>query len=227
MEFFRYSMLHRKTTYQSAVYQDFDILDKRNYHEIIRFCERNRVQMERLNFDEFFIMELAYCNALFQMDYFEKQIETADKVIELSILNNIQYYQGEDIYHKTLFQKAQAHRFLNQLPEAIHITKELIKMNSEPKEYQQFLKICYTNNESPILELLRGYGVLICFVSAILFLLNILIVEPFYPASVFTINVVSATGLIIGGLMLTAGLTIHRWKAYRKFQGFMENIKTQ
>lgn len=226
MEFFRYSMLHRKTTYQSAVYQNFETLDKRNYHEIIRFCDGNRVKMEQLSFDEFFIMELAYCNALFHMDYFEKHIETANEVIKLSILNNVQYYQGEDIYHKTLFQKAQAHRFLNQMSEAIHITKELIKMDSEPKEYQQFLKLCYTDNELPILELLRGYGVLICFISAALLLLNILIVEPFYPQSVYLINVISATGLVIGGIMLTAGLSIHRWKAYRKFQDFIKGIKT-
>ena len=218
-------MLHRKTTYQSAVYQNFETLDKRNYHEIIRFCERNRVAMEQLNFEEFFIMELAYCNALFQMDYFEKQLKIADKIIELSIVNNIQYYEGEDIYHKTLFQKAQVHRLLNELLEAIHITKELIKMNSESKEYQEFLKLCYTNDELPILELLRGYGVLICFVSAVLFLLNILIVEPFYLESVFLINVISATGLVVGGIMLTVGLTIHRWKAYRKFHNFMNGIK--
>ncbi len=224
MEFFRYPMLHRKTTYQSAVYQDFESLDNRNYHEIVRFCEQNRAKMLALNFEEFFIMELSYCNALFFMDNFEKHIKIANEVIRLSISNNIQYYQGEDIYHKTLFQKAQSHYSLNHLSEAIHITKELIKMNSEPKEYQQFLKLCYTNNEVPILELLRGYGVLICFISATLFLLNILIIEPFYPDSVFLINIISATGLVIGGLMLTAGLTIHRWKAYRKFQIFINQI---
>lgn len=216
--------MHHKTTHQSAVYQGFETLDKRNYHEIIRFCDRNRVEMKQLNFEEFFIMELAYCNALFQMDCFEKHIETANEVIKLSIFNNVQYYQGEDIYHKTLFQKAQTHRFLGELPPAIHITKELIKMNSENKEYQQFLKLCYTNDELPILELLRGYGVLISFIAAILFLLNILIVEPFYPDFVFVINLSSVTGLVIGGFMLAAGLTIHRWKAYRKFRNFMLSV---
>lgn len=218
-------MLHRKTTYQSPVFTDFETLGRRNYHEIVRFCEKHHEVMEQLNFDEFFIMKLAYCNALFQMEMFEKHIKTATQVIELSIINNIQFYEGEDIYHRTLFQKAKAHKFLNQLPEAIHITKELIKMNIVTKEYQQFLKLCFTKNSTPFLQRLRGYGVLICFIAASIFVLNILIVEPFFPMKVGLFNLISATGLVIGGLSLVGGLTIHHWKARRKFKLFMQNIK--
>ncbi|MFK7949383.1 MAG: hypothetical protein AB8G11_17460 [Saprospiraceae bacterium] len=218
-------MLHRKTTYQSPVFTDFETLGRRNYHEIVRFCEQNRSVMEQLNFDEFFIMELAYCNALFQMDMFDKLIKTANHVIELSILNNIQFYEGEDIYHRTLFQKAQAHKLLNQLPEAIHITKELIKMKPISKEYQQFLKMCHTKSETPFLQNLRGYGVLICLISAGLLILNILIIEPFFPMKVDLFNMISVSGLIIGGLSLIGGLSIHHWKAKRKFDGFMKSLK--
>lgn len=225
MDFFRINMLHRKTKYQSPVFIDFETLGKRNYHEIVRFCERNRDAMNQLNFDEFFIMELSYCDALFQMDMFDKHIYTANHVIELSILNNVQFYEGEDIYHRTLFQKAQAHKALNQLSEAIHITKELLKMNKTQKEYQQFLKLCYTKDGTPFLQNLRAYGVLICFVAAGLLVLNILIVEPFFPMKVGLINTISTIGLIVGGLSLIGGLTIHHWKAKRKFDEFMKILK--
>jgi len=218
-------MLHRKTTYQSPVFTDFETLGRRNYHEIVRFCEQHRDAMEQLNFDEFFIMELAYCNALFQMDMFDKHIKTANHVIELSILNNIQFYEGEDIYHRTLFQKAQSHKVLNQLPEAIHIIKELIKMNAMVKEYQQFLKLCYTKDGTPFLHNLRAYGVLICLISSGILVLNILIVEPFFPNKVVLVNIISTIGLIIGGLSLIGGLTIHHWKAKRKFDKFMKRLK--
>lgn len=216
-------MLHRKTSNHSPIFKDFETVGNRNYHEIVHFCERNRDAMYQLSFDEFFIMELAYCNALFEMEYYQRHIEVANSVIELSILNNIQYYQGEDIYHKTLFQKAQAHQVLKDIPTAIHIIKELLKMNSLPK-YHQFLKGCYTNDETKILENLRGYGVLICFITAGLFVLNILVIEPFYPQIIGLINTVSAVGLLVGALLLIGSVTIHHWQAKRKFQEFIKQI---
>lgn len=218
-------MLHRKTTYQSEVFQDFERLGKTNYHEIIRFCERNRNAMESLSFQEYFIMELTYCNALFQMENYEKHIEIAHKVIELSIFNNIHLFQGEDIYQKTLFQKAQAHKILNQLPQAIHITKELLKMNAQHKDYQAFLKFCYTKDKTPFLENLRGYGVLMCFIAVSFLVLNILIVEPFYPNKVLLFNILAIIGLAVGGVLLIGGLTVHHWQAKKKFKEFVKGIK--
>ncbi len=218
-------MLHRKTSYQSPVFINFETLGRRNYYEIVRYCENNRGAMQQLNFDEFFIMELAYCNALFQMDMFEKHILTANHIIELSIINNIQFYEGEDIYHRTLFQKAQAHKALNQLPEAIHLVKELIKMNSITKEYQQFLKLCFTKNSTPLLQNLRAYGVLICSIAAGILVLNILIFEPFFHNYTHLINVIAAVGIVTGGLSLIGGLTIHHLKARKKFDKFMQSIK--
>ena len=216
-------MLHRKATYQSPVFINFETLGRRNYYEIVRYCENNRSAMQQLNFDEFFIMELAYCNALFQMDLFEKHIITANHIIELSINHNIQFYEGEDIYHRTLFQKAQAHKALNQLPEAIHLAKELIKMSVVTKEYQQFLKRCYTKNSTPLLQNLRAYGVLICAIAAGVLVLNILIFEPFFPNHKLTINIVAGLGLATGGLFIIGGLTIHHWKARKKFNQFIKS----
>lgn len=217
-------MLHRKTSYHSPVFINFETLGRRNYYEIVRYCENNRIAMQQLNFDEFFIMELAYCNALFQMDMFEKHITTANHIIELSILHNIQFYEGEDIYHRTLFQKAQAHKALNQLPQAIHLAKELIKMNSVTKEYQQFLKRCYTKNGTTFLQNLRAYGVLIFAISAGILVLNILIFEPFFPNYKLAVNIFAGLGITAGGLFLIGGLTIHHWKARKKFNQFIKSI---
>jgi tetratricopeptide (TPR) repeat protein len=218
-------VLHRKTTYQSVVFQDFESLGRTNYHEIIRFCERNRDAMETLNFQEYFIMELAYCNSLFQMENYEKHLEVANKIIELSIFNNVHLFQGEDIYQKTLFQKAQAYKTLNHLPEAIHITKELLKMNVNSKEYQSFLKFCYIKSNTLFLENLRGYGVLICFVAASILVLNILIIEPFYPQKVLLFHILSIIGLVVGAILLVGGLTVHHWQAKSKFKEFIKEIE--
>ena len=218
-------MLHRETSYQSPVFINFETLGRRNYYEIVRYCESNRSAMQQLNFDEFFIMELAYCNALFQMDMFEKHINTANHIIELSINNNIQFYEGEDIYHRTLFQKAQAHKALNQLPEAIHLAKELIKMNSITKEYQQFLKLCYTRNNTAFLQNVRAYGVLICLIAAGFLILNVLIFEPFFPNYKLLINIAAGIVLTTGGFLIIGGLTIHHWKARKKFNQFIMSIR--
>lgn len=224
IEFFRINMLHRKTSQHSPVFKDFETLGKQNYHEIVHFCERNRDAMFQLNFDEFFIMELAHCNALFEMKYYKKHIFIANSIIELSILNNVQFYQGEDIYHKTLFQKAQAHKLINDVPQAIHIAKELLKMTPNSKEYHQFLKVCYTKSGTKLLENLKNYGALLCFVSAGLLVLNLLIVEPLFPQLIQPINIIVIIGFIIGGLSLVGGLTIHHWQARRKLQAFIKTI---
>ena len=220
-------MLQKETKYQSKVFRDFKMLDKRNYHSIVRFCEEHRRVIDALNFDEYFILELNYVNALFETEAYKKHIKVANTVIEQSIMHNIQYWQGEDIYLKTLYQKAQSHYYLQEYKPTLHIIKELIKLKPNDKEYLRLFKRCVALDGAVFLKNMRAVGVLLFLLAAGLFVINILIVENFYAAYSQAFSYISMAVVSLGGILLLWSVSIHRYKTYRQVKGFMKGVKSK
>lgn len=220
-------MLQKETKYQSKVFRDFKMLDKRNYHSIVRFCEEHRKAIEALNFDEYFILELNFVNALFETESYKKHIQVANNVIEQSILHNVQYWQGEDIYLKTLHQKALAHYHLQEFRPTLHIVKELIKLKPNDKEYRRLFKRCVALDGAVFLKKIRAIGVLLFLLAASLFIINILVIESFYSSKSDLFSLLSITIIGFGAILLGSSVSIHRYKTYRQVSDFMRQVKAK
>lgn len=216
-------MLKRDTTYK--VFKDFRRLDKQNYHSIVRFCEEHRKAIEELSDTAFFEVEANYVNALFETEAYRKHIKVSNRLIQLSILQNIQYVNGEDIYLKTLFQKAESHLFIGDFDEAIHISKEIIKLQPKNKEFVNLLSRCYMQDGLAFLHHVRTAGVLLFFLSIGIFIIKILIVEYFFQSAQSFFQILNNTTLILGTILLVSGMTIHRIKAYHQVQRFLKSLK--
>lgn len=199
----------RESKYQSKIFRDFKTLDMRNYHSIVRFYEDHKSDIEILNIKEAFILELHYCNALFETGNYYKLLEVSDRVVETSIFNNIKYYHGEDIYQKTLFQKAQGYFYLHNFKAAEHIIKELIKLNPNQKEYIKLLGKCIIQNSSPFLKYLQAAGILLFLVSLGIVVIKILIIQSFYPDYNQLFHTITQIGFLAGLSMFGIALALH------------------
>jgi tetratricopeptide (TPR) repeat protein len=147
-----------KQIYSSKVFSTFKTINHRDAKAVVRFYHQNKANIDELSFYEAFVLQLHYASALHDLGEYEKHLDEADKIIYLSIDNNIQYYKGEDIYQKTLFEKAQSYYFLEDFEKAMHIYLELIKIDSENVRYVKELKEVLLKTEVIYLDKIVVFG---------------------------------------------------------------------
>ncbi len=218
-------MLKKQSTFQSKVFRDFKTLDKRNYHAVVRFYEQHQQEIPALDFDESFVLKLHYCNALFEIGQYERQLSMANFIIECSILNNIQYYQGEDIYLKTLFQKAKSLYLLGRFSDAEYILKELIKLSPNHKSYLKLLRQCFSRSIGNHYRKVQIFGSFIFLIGVLLLVINILYVQHFYPnySSLLTKMWLISAG--VGFLLMIIGTLAHLKNIERRVKQFQQKSR--
>lgn len=224
MDFFRIERLLRKTSVDSSLFIVFTSIEKHNFHAIVRFCQQRQAMLEALSFDEQIIIQLAYCNALFKTKRYHEQIKVAEKVIDLSMVNNIQRYEGEDIYLKTLFQKAQSLGAIDENAAAIHIIEELLKINPHHKPYQRFLKKNYYKNTHSFLKKVHQNGSLIVLVTLTMYTIYLTLSAYLFFDKTLFINTIAVNSIVVGSGVYMASLALHCWKCNRRFMEFMNTI---
>ncbi len=198
-------MIKRTTTYDSKVFKEFTRLDKENHHSVVHFYELHEDEVNGMNLEERFVMLVGYANALFEIDSFKRYCNVANEIIELSISQNIQFYNGEDVYLKTLFQKAKSHYSLLEYKDSEHIVKELTRMVPNHKPYHQLLFFSMLrqrpNGVKKLLNLgivlyLIGVALIVVDVSLSYFIEKIQFISPLYIA-LLSISVVTLLGGVL------------------------------
>lgn len=216
----------KKQAHTSKVFNDFKTIDHRDAKAIVRFYHQNKENIHELRFYEAFVLQLHYTFALHYLGEYEKHIDEADNIIYLSIDNNIQIYKGEDIYQKTLFQKAQSYYFLGAFDKAQHIYLELIKIEPKNKKYAKALKQIFLKTEVTYIEdtLLCGIFVLLFSIGfTTLYLLFSNLLGNYHQvllnviASSFLFGIVSfLTGLVLQKTILEKKISVIREKALER-----------
>ena len=112
-----------QSTYHSRIFRDFKEIDAANHRRIIRFYEDKEEDIQRLDFEEYFQLIVAYVNALFEVGAYQKHLLMVDVVIEMTIVHNVERYKGEDIYEKMLFRKAASLYNIMEYAKAEYVTK--------------------------------------------------------------------------------------------------------
>ncbi|MFQ5445501.1 MAG: hypothetical protein ACE5FF_01095, partial [Saprospiraceae bacterium] len=135
-------MTPHRSTYQAKVFHDFQAIDPKEWRTIVRFYEEYESEIKNLDFGAYFEMVTAYTNALFEIGAYEKHIPMADTVIELSVMNNVRFFNGEDVFHKSLFKKAASCYHTHQLEKAEYILRELLRIDPYDDDASMFLKKC-------------------------------------------------------------------------------------
>ena len=216
-----------KPTYHSKIYERFMEIEPNNFHEIISFYEEQASDIAKLEFNEFFELLVAYVNSLFETAAYEKHIKRVDTVIENSILRNIQFFKGEDIYRRMLFKKAASLYNLHAYEKADYILRELVKIDPFEKDPITFLKKCLRKTHSSLLRRTNAISILLFLFSAIIIAIEVLSIRPFYPSYINLFEISRNCLFFLACFTLIGGNIMHRIRIEKEVNEFVENLKQQ
>ena len=217
----------RSTPYYSRLYRDFQEIDATAYRRVVRFYEACKEQVDVLEFEECFDLQVTYCKALFETGAYQKHLAFADRVIEAAILNGIRRWNGADVYFNTLFDKAASHHNRLEFEAAEHILRELLKMQPDNEEVQVFLRRNARRKRSVLLQRSRAMSIGFFLLAAVVICVEMLFVRTLYPAYEPLVQVIR-TALFAGGVLsMVGGDLLHRLRIHRQIQNWTATAKVQ
>ncbi|MBL4651149.1 MAG: hypothetical protein JKY03_15575 [Aureispira sp.] len=132
-----------KYSEQSRIFRDFRSIPYSDYYYLIRFYEQYDQDLDHLPFDESLIMSYYYANALFETQEYDIHIETSNYILEQSIINNVRYIDGEDVYMTVLHKKTYAHLKLGEIETAQKLATQLVRLDQNQYSYPILLRQCF------------------------------------------------------------------------------------
>jgi hypothetical protein len=132
-----------KYSEQSRIFRDFRSIPYSDYYYLIRFYEQYYQDIDHLPFDESLIMSYYYANALFETQEYDLHIETSNYILEQSIINNVRYIDGEDVYMTVLHKKTYAHLKLGEIETAQNLATQLVRLDHHHSSYPILLRQCF------------------------------------------------------------------------------------
>lgn len=131
-----------KYSKESRIFRDFRCIPYADYFYMIRFFEQYYAEFNHLTFDEEMIITYYYAVALYETESYYSFLKVADQLIEDSIVNNIQFVDGQDIYMNLLSNKACAMLQLEKVVQAQQLAEQIVRIAPHDNNYTQLLYHC-------------------------------------------------------------------------------------
>jgi tetratricopeptide (TPR) repeat protein len=212
-------------TGRSETYEAFLAFDAGAYKDKIQYIEENFFMLRELDADEYFDMMVLYAEALFETGEYGRQAKLADHILEMSIERNIVTHRGQDVYFETLFKKAASLHNLDHIDQAIHILKELLKINPDHESSKLFLINCIIRQKKSTVRPYRNISLVLLLISACIIAVELLLIRPFYP-NWSGLTEMIRNGLFIAGVFfLVAGEVIVRYRAVEDVYSFTRSTR--
>lgn len=210
---------------RSKTYEAFLAIESGAFKEKIVFIEENIFELRNLNADEYFDLMVLYGEALFESGEYARQAKLADHILEMSIERNIVYHRDQDVYFETLFKKAASLHNLDKIDQAVHILKELVKINPDHESTKLFLINCLIRQKKPAIRPYRNVSLLFLLCSAVVIAAELIFVRRLWPSWVEIVEMIR-NGLFIGGvILLIAGEVMVRYSAVEDVFSFSRETK--
>jgi hypothetical protein len=143
----------------------------------------------------------------------------------MSIERNIVMHRGQDVYFETLFKKAASLHNLEKIEPAVHILKELIKINPDHESTKLFLINCFIRQKKSMARPYRNVSLVLLLTSACVIAAELILVRRFWPSWVAVVEILRNGLFISGVLLLIAGEVIVRYKAVEDVYSFTRATK--
>ncbi len=218
-----FSSLHSKT------YNEFKEIDMHAYQLIVDFYIKHEEDIRQLKFHEYFELQLAYIEALFESGLYLNLIKICDETIEAVIQNNIQYYQGADIYRKLLLRKSAAHYNLLEYHKAEFILKELIKINPNDGYVIRFFRKSQSHRPPSYVQNTRNVSLLLFLFTAMVICFEMAYFGFGKPQTEMGMIIEVARNIVFlsGWLVLILGDGIFRWKIFKSTKSYVKTMQIQ
>lgn len=164
---------------KSYILKKFQQEGLESYRSIVRFYEHNKTEIDELEFKDFFSVFIEYVDALYEIGAHHKFIKLADRVIELSVIHNISFFEGKDVFEYFIYKKANALINIGLLDQAEKVSLELLKIDSNKPRYKDLVMKVYYRRRTISRINMRMTGVVFIFISALVIPFDLLIFPAF------------------------------------------------
>ena len=211
--------------HRSQTYEAFLAIEESAYKEKIQYIEENFFMLRQLEAEEYFDMMVLYGEALFEAGEYARQAKLADHIVEMSIGRNILRHRDQDVYFETLFKKAASLHNLDKIDQAVHILKELVKINPDHESTKLFLINCLIRQKKPTVRPYRNISLLLLLSSAVVIAAELIFVRHFWPSWTSIVEIVRNGLFISGVILLIAGEVMVRYRAVEDVYSFSRETK--
>jgi tetratricopeptide (TPR) repeat protein len=134
-------------------------------------------------------------------------------------------HRDQDVYFETLFKKAASLHNLDRIDEAVHILKELVKINPDHESSKLFLINCIIRQKKSMVRPYRNLSLILLLTSAFVIGVELILVRRLWPSWTMIIEMVRNGLFISGVILLVAGEVIVRYRAVEDVYLFSKNTK--
>ncbi|MFZ2898555.1 MAG: hypothetical protein WA004_08035 [Saprospiraceae bacterium] len=214
-----------RPTYRSKLFRDFQAISAGSPHSRIRFFESHEGEIRRLEEEECNALVFAYAEALFQAGVYAKYKVVADEIIACCLEPDSEEPGGEDLFQKTILRKAVACYYLMEYEQAVHLFKELLRINPANEAAKKGLRrTFYRIKPGPVLNA-RAVSVLLLMVAALITAFELLYARHFHPSWVAVTEALRIGFFAMGVAVLLVSDLWQRRLAARKAADFCEEVE--
>ena len=169
-------------TERLRIYRNFKSIEVNDFHGLIRYYEQHEDGIRSLDFDEYLDCTLAYNNALFEAANHGKHLVMCDHLLELVIMQNVDQWDGQDLYHRLLFKKSASLYHLHEYGKSERILREIVNIYPQDRLAALYLNKVLMLQKPHWLFRARAITVAFALMAVVIIALEILAVPTFFPS---------------------------------------------
>lgn len=207
------------------LYRNFKAIEINDFHGIIRYYEQNEDGIRSLDFIEYMDCTLLYAHALYEAEYYGKFLVMCDHLLELSIMQNIQEWEGDDLYHRLLLSKSAALYQQQEYAKSERVLKEVIKIYPYDGLAAVYLNKAMLRQRPLWLFHARGLTVGLALIAVVVIALEIVALPQLFPSLSTPFQI--AHNLLIGLSLASLALSeaFHVWRCRRRCVKFVAQAR--
>ena len=169
-------------TERLRIYRNFKSIEVNDFHGLIRYYEQHEDGIRSLDFDEYLDCTLAYNNALFEAANHGKHLVMCDHLLELVIMQNVDQWDGQDLYHRLLFKKSASLYHLHEYGKSERILREIVNIYPQDRLAALYLNKVLMLQKPHWLFRARAITVAFALMAVVIIALEILAIPTFFPS---------------------------------------------
>jgi len=205
---------------QLRLYRNFKSIEVNDFHGIIQFYEQQEDGIRALDFYQYLDCTLVYTNALFDSANHGKHLVMVDHLLELVIMQNVEDWDGEDLYHQLLFNKSASFYHLEEYAKSERILREIINIYPDDRLAAVYLNKVLLHQRPRWVFRARTATIVFFFSAIVLIALEFFAAPGFFPEWIGPMRIAHnlLIALSVASLSLgEAGHTVRCWVKTRRF----------
>jgi tetratricopeptide (TPR) repeat protein len=203
------------------LYRNFKAIEANDFHGIARFYEQHEDGIRALDFDEYLDCTLVYANALFEAADYGKHLVMCDHLLEVVIMQNVDNWGGEDLYHRLLFKKSASLYHLQEHAKSERILREIVKIYPNDPLAALYLNKVLLRQKPVWLFRARAATVVFALLAVLVIALEILALPAFFPHLLQPFQIAHNLLIALSLATLSVAEAMHAFRSWWRTRRFV------